>query len=237
MLRLIQRALLTGIAGLLLTGCAAQQQPTPARQAPANTTNTILQVAELLDGRYDQAAVTVIGPVWQAGTEARLVGGLLPNGGGGFAPAAGAGPVLIEGVELRGLRAAPLGGYGVARLSGTVGVGADGGRRIVASEAKVLQPVALGLAELLANSATYEGQVVAVDGSLLANQNSALLVDSIGPGGVPAGDSQQIKLAEPAPGVSILRDGSGSKTSVRQSVRATGLWQANRLTVFWIEAP
>lgn len=234
-MRLIEQAARLMIAGLLLAGCAsAGRQPAP-KPAPANP---ITEIAGILAGEHDQAAVTVIGPAWHSGADLLLVPGLAADGQGTLRPPPGAGAVAVAGLELRGLMPGPAGGYGVARISGTVEAGAAGERRIIASEGKLLRPATLGLSELLANSAVYEGQLIAVDGTLLANQSSALLVESVGPGGVPTADAQQIKLIEPAPAAPILRDGAGAaKASVRPAIRATGLWRDNRLTVFWIEQP
>jgi hypothetical protein len=195
-------------------------------------------VRDITSGGHDQSVVTVIAPIWQTEAGHSLVPALDLDAQGGFQPLAGEqGGVAVEGLELKGLHDQPAGSYGVSRVTGEVRVDGQGARRIVEAQGKVVAPIALGLRELLVNSEVYEGQVIAVEASLLLNSSSALLVDGVGPGGVPTADSRQLKLAEPAPDVPVLRrlEGAAGQTVVRSQVSVVGLWRDGRLVVFWVD--
>jgi hypothetical protein len=58
----------------------------------------------------------------------------------------------------------------------------------------ILTPLPVTLTTLTADERMYEGQYVLVEGVLLASDDSLLLVDAVGEGGVPAPGSTPIKL-------------------------------------------
>lgn len=87
------------------------------------------------------------------------------------------------------------------------------------------------IALLVQNSDLYEGQAVRVQGALLARPDAALLVERLGPGGVPEAAARQIKLARPVsdpPTLERLRRGAGAAVRFGP-VQMTGVWRDGRL--------
>src|SRR5215208_2427479 len=85
------------------------------------------------------------------------------------------------------------------RLEGPGVYGPDGGCRYYMRAAR-LQPIApeeTSIAMLIGAAAAYEGRVVRVSGGLLAHTKSTLLVERLGPGGIPDGNARQLKLRGP----------------------------------------
>ncbi len=95
----------------------------------------------------------------------------------------------------------------------------------------ILTPLPVTLATLTADERLYEGQYVRVEGVLLASDDSLLLVDAVGEGGVPAPGSTPIKL------VWLLRDryvleqlSQPASSQVRfGAVGAVGIWRDGTL--------
>ena len=117
-----------------------------------------------------------------------------------------------------------------------VGPGAYGpdGRYRYALEQTTLVPRTvrdLSIALLLANSALYEGQPVRVQGELLTSPDSALLVEQLGSGGVPAAGALQVKLAAP-PRDPALAAGLHTSVNGRTSfgpIELMGFWRGGKL--------
>jgi hypothetical protein len=97
----------------------------------------------------------------------------------------------------------------------------------------VLTPRAMTLAELTANERTYEGQSVRIPGVLLASDDSLLLVDAVGDGGVPEPGSTPIKLEwlPRDPHVLERLNQPGSSQVRFGAVRAEGIWRDGALRV------
>jgi hypothetical protein len=95
----------------------------------------------------------------------------------------------------------------------------------------ILTPLPVTLSTLTADESLYEGQYVRVEGVLLASDDSLLLVDAVGEGGVPAPGSTPIKL------VWLLRDryvlerlSQPASSQVRfGAVGAVGIWRDGTL--------
>lgn len=118
-----------------------------------------------------------------------------------------------------------------------VGPGAygPGGRYRYQISAPQLQPLApeeTSIALLLDNPALYEGRLVRIAGSLLTRSSSALLVDHLGSGGIPAPGARQIKLRGPLRDQALLdRLPGGSSGGVRFGpVQIEGFWRGGALT-------
>jgi hypothetical protein len=97
----------------------------------------------------------------------------------------------------------------------------------------VLTPRSMTLAELTANGRTYEGQYVRVPGVLLASDDSLLLVDAVGDGGVPEPGSTPIKLEWLLRDAHVLERLSQPESSQVRfgAVRAEGIWRDGALRV------
>ncbi|HET9221854.1 MAG TPA: hypothetical protein VFO07_05085, partial [Roseiflexaceae bacterium] len=87
------------------------------------------------------------------------------------------------------------------------------------------------IATLLDNAAAYEGRLVRVAGGLLARKDSALLVEQLGAGGLPAAATRQIKLRGGLQDVALLgrlkRTPNG--TIHFGQVQVEGFWRGGQL--------
>ena len=98
-----------------------------------------------------------------------------------------------------------------------------------------LQPLApqeTTVGALLDSAAAYEGRLVRIDGALLARSDSALLVDHLGSGGLPAPGARQIKLRGPLRDNALLgrlHAASGGAIHFGQ-VQVEGFWRGGALT-------
>jgi hypothetical protein len=85
---------------------------------------------------------------------------------------------------------------------------------------------------LLDNASAYEGRLVRVAGGLLARKDSALLVEQLGAGGLPAPDTRQVKLRGPLRDPALLgrlkRTANGAIHFGQ--VQVEGIWRDGQLT-------
>ncbi|NCC34677.1 MAG: hypothetical protein EOM24_22080, partial [Chloroflexia bacterium] len=84
---------------------------------------------------------------------------------------------------------------------------------------------------LLRNSALYSGQPIRILGELLASPQSALLVERLGPGGVPADNTRQIKLSDPLRDKAVRQQLTTSNDGriVFGPVEILGIWRNTTL--------
>jgi hypothetical protein len=96
-----------------------------------------------------------------------------------------------------------------------------------------LQPAAIQettVAALLDDPAAREGRVLRVVGALVARGESALLVDHLGAGGLPAPASRQVKLQTPLRDAALLERLKGTEGGVRfGQVQVEGFWRSGVL--------
>ena len=221
------------VLGLVLglAGCGAATPPTVAPPAAVGPVRPLDAIGR---GDFDGAEVTALAPVLRRAAGQVLVPAIsfgadepvpvLPD------PAAA---VVVGGDALPNLSEAGSLAYGVVRVSGRVQVGADGVRQIQPTSSKVLVPAAVLLADLQQNSAVYQGQVVEITGTLIVKADEALLVEAVGPGGVPAETAAQIKILQPFDDPDLFA-ALDSNAAIRYGpVTVTGLWQGKGLQVFW----
>ncbi len=124
--------------------------------------------------------------------------------------------------------------YGVVRATGIVQLTVDGVRQLQPSAVKVIAPASVSIGDLQANSATYSGQVVALKGTLIIKPGAALLVDSVGPGGVPDTTAVQLKIAQPFADTALVAQLPEQSGELRYGpIAAVGLWSGQSLTIFW----
>lgn len=237
------RALLLLISLALLAACGAGRTPA-ATPPPAPTTPA---VAELLSAGAP-GPISTIGYLY-IGPDGAILADSLSRGAGGLpAPTDGL-AIWLEGVPPLPpeVQATPVGDAGYAlvqargQLEGPGRFGPDGGYsfRMVAPALEPLSVRELSMPLLLQNSALYEGQAVHLSGQLLADRDSALLVEQLGAGGVPADSALQLKLAipprDPALVQALRQAGSGD---VRFGpVAITGLWRGGRLYPLLVTTP
>jgi hypothetical protein len=99
----------------------------------------------------------------------------------------------------------------------------------------ILQPLAAQettIDDLLNRPAAYESRLIRMVGGLLIRESSALLVDKLGPGGIPEPKSRQIKLRAPINDQALLaRLKSAPSGAVHfGQIQIEGLWRQGALT-------
>jgi hypothetical protein len=87
------------------------------------------------------------------------------------------------------------------------------------------------ISDLLDHSASYESRLVRLIGGLIARDSSALLVDQLGPGGLPMPKARQIKLRAPIRDRALLGRLKGLPGgSIRfGQVQIEGFWRSGAL--------
>lgn len=220
---------------LLLGACSAQQAlaPTPP---PAPTLPT---VAELLAGG-PSGPVRAVGYLLITTEGAALVDGLRLIGPDAPAPLEAGGIWLGQGASLA--PDAPMTEAGDTRYAiveaagelegpGQYGPGGSYSFAMADPQLEVRTARDLSIPLLLGNSALYEGQPVRLRGQLLASPGTALLVESLGAGGVPDAAALQVKLAA-APAdpqlLAALRQSEDGRV-VYGPVEVVGVWRTGRL--------
>jgi hypothetical protein len=174
--------------------------------------------ARLLDGLSFSAGPTpqplsqAAGQIWLGTDVVRALGGLLQRAGD--------------------LRYAVVLAHG--RLVGPGVYGPDGSYRYQMNEPRLqmLAPEETSIATLLDNSTAYEGRLVRVAGGLLTRADSALLVERLGSGGLPAPNARQIKLRAPLRDQALLSRLNGSPNGAIHfgQVQVEGFWRGGALT-------
>jgi hypothetical protein len=95
-----------------------------------------------------------------------------------------------------------------------------------------MSPEETNIVTLLDNSAAYEGRLVRIAGGLLARDATALLVDRLSVGGLPAPGARQVKLRGPLRDQALL--GRLQRTSNGAihfgQVQVEGFWRSGQLT-------
>jgi hypothetical protein len=172
----------------------------------------------LLDGLSFSAGTTpqplsgAAGQVWLDTESVRALGGLLQR----------AGDIRYAVVVARG------------RLEGPGVYGPDGSYRYHMRDPQIqtIAPEETSIATLIGSAAAYEGRVVRVTGSLLARANSALLIERLGPGGIPEATARQLKLRGSLRDQALLgrlKSAAGGTIHFGQ-VQVEGFWHGGQLT-------
>jgi hypothetical protein len=227
----------------LLVACSDVSPPTQQAATPTPLAFTPLADALAQGASASGADITTVGYIVVDNTGARLTDGLSFSAGPTPQPLSDvAGQVWLgtSAADALGdmLRAAGTLRYAVVvargRLTGPGAYGPGGHYRYQISDPR-LQPLApqeTSVAALLDNAAAYEGRVVRIAGSLLARSNAALLVDRLGPGGLPAPGARQIKLRGPLRDQALLARLHGTPGGAIHfgPVQVEGFWSGGALT-------
>jgi hypothetical protein len=214
-----------------------------AEPTPSPPPDTALLVADLLHDRRDGGALTLVGYLYADGQRAVLTPGLSgrPNEPPLPLPAAPAQQVWLgaapEPAIAPRLQQQGATRYGLVEVQGQLdGPGAFGPDglypyRMRPTAYLLLMPQPVTLAELTADSGTYEEQYVRVSGVLLASDDSLLLVDATGEGGVPAPGSTPVKLVWPLRDPAVVAQLSQPPDSAVRfgAVQVEGLWRNGTL--------
>ena len=225
---------IVGLLLVLMVGCGGSTPPTVA---PTDENTPLRPLAEIWRGDYDGATVNVLAPVLRRSNGQVLVPALSVVGAEPTplldTPASA---IVLGGDPLIGLTDAGATAYGVVNVRGTVQVGADGVRQIQPTSSKVLVPTSITLAALQRDSSVYQGQVVAISGTLIIKADAALLVEAVGSGGVPSATAVQIKIVQPFNDAALVAALPNTSGTIRYGeATLTGIWQGNALVVFWGE--
>jgi hypothetical protein len=188
------------------------------------------------------AEVATVGYVVVDQAGARLLEGMSFSAGGGPQPLSGAGQVWLGTEVVRSLggllqRAGDT-RYAVVvargRLEGPGVYGSDGTYRYQLSNPRlqVIAPEETSVGALIDNSAAYEGRLVRVAGGLLARKESALLVERLGTGGLPAPNTRQVKLRAPLRDAALLDRLKRTPNGALHfgQVQVEGFWHTGQLT-------
>ncbi len=232
---LAMRRLLLLLLFLLLTACG-MERPAPPTPVPAPT----LPALSAILAAPSPGPVRTFGYLLIDTDGATLVEGLSLTPDGALAPLApeglwlGAPPPLPDEPPLDEAGAVR---YGIVSASGILdGPGRFGPAGRYAYQLAEPRITPLGLREvtialLLENSGLYEGQAVRLRGDLLARGDSAVLVERLGPGGVPEASARQLKLDGPVrddAALAALQRSPGNGVRFGP-VEITGLWRGGRL--------
>lgn len=208
------------LAGACQDSAAPQLPPTPA---PVQ----FVLMREALDAetRPAQSVLTLAGFVVSQNGGGALVPGLVFDAaGGGYIPEKAAVPIWLGADLLKNsalqletagaLHYAPALIHGALEGPGTYGPDGHYTYQIAEPRLESWAPVEGSIGALLDDSQSYRGRLVRVLGGLLLRNGSALLVDALGPGGIPAQQARQIKLLGSIDAPQILTTLSQSPSGV-----------------------
>ncbi len=225
---------------LLLTGCIGSA--TSDRPSTGMVSN-ILYVDEAIAGTPPDPSTPILGYLYADAQGVFLADQLVLRAGTSRLPHGRDPPHIWIGMSLspsleRVLSNEDSAYYGVAqaqgRLEGPATFGPEGRYRYQLDNAMltVLFPLEISIRDLISMpAAESDHQLVEVEGDMLLNDQSALLFEQLGSGGVPVPDSRQIKLTYPPDPASLTY----YLTSVPSStvhfgpVRIVGIWSQNSL--------
>ncbi|NJM07645.1 hypothetical protein HC891_17845 [Candidatus Gracilibacteria bacterium] len=228
---------------VLLTGCNDGNRPPRERQPPPR----VALVAEVIAAPPAAGLLTTVGYLYIDADGARLVGGLTRSADE-LRPLGGdAAQIWLDTVPTSvaaELRANDQARYGAVRVAGTFAgpgrFGPDACFRYQLVDVTFTPLVAseVTIALLENNLAIYEQQVLQLRGNLLVGTSSALLVDQLGSGGVPAANARQIKLAQPIQDEALLAQLQGAPGAAARfgPVTIEGFWQHGVLYPLLISA-
>jgi hypothetical protein len=230
----------------LILLCACGEIAAPPPEFPPTPTPLAFTPLDDLLGRklpVSGADVTTIGYVVVSDAGARLLDGLSFSSGPTPQPLPGtAGQVWLGTDVVRSLggllqRAGDI-RYALVlargQMTGPGVYGPDGSFRYQMSDLRLqtMAPEETSITMLLNRSTTYEGRPVRVAGGLIARTDSALLVEQLGAGGLPAPGVRQIKLRGPLRDQALLgrlKRASNGQIHFGQ-VQVEGFWRGGQLT-------
>lgn len=226
---------------LVLTACAELTPNPPIPPTPTPLAFTSLN--DLLGKNFPVmgASVTTLGYLVLDDEGARLLNGL--SFGDGTEPEPLTEPsdqiwLATEKLELQreSLRSIGTVQYAIVlargQLEGPANYGPDGRYRYHLRDPQVqtIIPEETNIATLNTNTLAYEGRVVRVTGALLAHTQATLLVENIGPGGIPADGARQLKVRGPIQDRHALSElHQANNGIVFGRVQIEGFWRQNEL--------
>lgn len=218
-----------------LTACGSGARPAPVAVGPP------LQLADELVARPSPGPVIVVGYLFVDGGGVSLVGRMsfidgVPRPLSTLEQRIWLGvasdPALVAALaEVEVGKASLVRVEGQLEGPGNFGPDAAYGLQLLTPKIKLIIVQELTIGALLEGGSRFNGQAVRLPGGLLLTSDSALLVEQLGSGGVPASDARQLKLAavknDPAL-LAQLTTTAGGRTHYGQ-VLIEGLWRDNLL--------
>jgi hypothetical protein len=114
---------------------------------------------------------------------------------------------------------------------GAYGTAGDYRYQMIGPSIELIAAQETAIGDLLDHSASYKGRLVRLVGGLIARDNSALLVEQIGAGGLPAPKARQIKPRAPLQDRALLSRLKGVPAGAIHfgQVQVEGFWHDNTL--------
>ena len=231
------------LALVLLVACSDASAPAQLPATPTPLVFTPIGDALVQGMPPSGADTTTVGYIFVDGAGARLLDGLSFSAGPEPQPLSDATTQIWLDTSVADtlgnvLRTAGAVRYAAVvargRLEGPGAYGPEGSYRYHMRDAHVepLAPQETTIGGLLDNSAAYNGRFVRIIGALLARADSALLVDRLGSGGLPAPETRQIKLRGPLRDTALLSrlQGASGGTIHFGQVQVEGVWHGGALT-------
>lgn len=225
----LQKLLALALVAWLLAGCGGARQQASPPPAP-----TVPAVGELI-ARATPGSISTVGYLVSAAGGALLADSLILGADGVAIPDLARAiwidaPPTVSAPDAQGAALGLVEASGLLEGPGQFGPEGRYAFRLSAPELKPLGVRELSIPLLLQNSGLYEGQPVQLAGQLLLSGDSALLVERVGPGGVPTAEALQLKLAatprDPALAERLQAAGARARFG---PVQITGLWRAGQL--------
>jgi hypothetical protein len=223
-----------------LTACSYAAPP--AGPPPSPTPISFTPIEKVLAPQSAGSEVSTAGYVLVADAGAELVDGVSFSVGTTPQPLAGVEARIWLGGDvvpsLKGaLRSAGAVRYAIVlargRLDGPGNYGPGGVYRYQISAPKLqpLSPEETTIATLIDHSAAYDGRPVRVLGALLSRADSALLIEKIGTGGIPAPKARQVKIHGPIHDKAMLDRLQGAPGGAIRygQVQVEGFWRDGML--------
>jgi hypothetical protein len=231
------RVLMLAVLVMLFAGCASS--PPPALPTPTPVPPTpVLSIADVLaePQRWSGQEIVLIAQMGVEGAEQLLTASLESDDPAAVQPNQA---IWLAEPPPAEIRSQVQAGDTVVKIRGRLSPPGAYGRdqqfpyQISAAQIDVLAPERTTLANLAQNPQALDQVLLTVEGTLLAQQNSALLTDQVSEGGVPTGQ-HQIKLSRTTIEQAVF-DKLKSSGEVRWGeVQVIGWWQAATLTPFKI---
>lgn len=232
------RMLVLSVLALLVAGCASG--PPPALPTPTALPRTpVLSITDVLaePQRWSGQEIIVVALVGLQGEDQVLTASLGNADNPGTVPPDQA--IWLAEPPPSEIQSQAQAGDNIVKLRGRISPPGAYGRdqqypyQISTEKIEVLAPERTTLANLAQNPQALDQVLLALEGTLLAQQNSALLTDQVSEGGVPIGQ-HQIKLSRTMIDQTVFNAMKSSGEVRWGQVQVTGWWQDGTLTAFKI---
>ncbi|WP_129630970.1 hypothetical protein [Candidatus Oscillochloris fontis] len=221
-----------------LVGCSAPPATTSTTPIPQPTVPGLAEVLE----RPPKEAIQTIGYLIPMDGGAALIGGLSFAHGESPQALEIAGSIWLPEPLVIPAANPQAAAWQLVQASGTLSAvgnyGPNGGYpyQLEQIQLKALEISDLNIEQLLSNTGGYINQAVRIRAQILISESSALLVETLGSGGVPDANARQIKLSGPVERGALLDQLNASGNTHFGAVEVVGIWHGQSLYVLSIRA-